>query len=79
MHVHATAGVLFIRLGHEGGLHVVFFCHHADQAFQRQRMVAGLQHVVGMVQIDFKLTGRGFGHRTVCRQPLQACQFVDLT
>ncbi|MNW17660.1 hypothetical protein D3C71_2169230 [compost metagenome] len=57
----------------------MFFCHHADQAFQRQRMVAGLQHVVGMVQIDFKLTGRGFGHRTVCRQPLQACQFVDLT
>jgi hypothetical protein len=38
-----------------------------DQAFQRQRMIAGLQHVVGMVQIDLKLTGRGFGHRTVCR------------
>ncbi len=36
---------------------MVMFGHLAHQPLQRQRMIAGLQHVVGVIQVYFELAG----------------------
>jgi hypothetical protein len=33
----------------------MFLRHQPHQTFQRQRVVAGVEHVIGMVEVDFKL------------------------
>jgi hypothetical protein len=46
VHVHAGAGQVVERLGHEAGLHAVFVRHAFDQAFVAHRLVHRLQGVV---------------------------------
>ena len=52
--------------------------HLTDQPFKLYRVVAGAQHVAGMVQVDLKLAGRGFRQRAVGGNVLLARQRVDI-
>ncbi len=53
--------------------------HLPDQPLKLHRMVAGAQHVAGMMQVDFKLSGRGFRQCAIGRYPLLTRQIVDIT
>ncbi|MNL74328.1 hypothetical protein D3C87_1999470 [compost metagenome] len=57
MHMHAATGVFLIGLCHKGGVQMMIFRHQPYQAFQRQRVIAGQQHVIGMLQIYLELAG----------------------
>ena len=46
MHMHAAAGVLQVRLGHETGAVVVLECHAAGAAAEQGGPVGGAQAVV---------------------------------
>ena len=42
-----------------------------DRAFQQERMVAGRDRIVGVVQVDLELAGRVFDGRNVGRDVLR--------
>ena len=65
MQVHATAGLVVIRLGHERGVHFMVVGHVLDQTLQQSGVVAGLHGVIHVVQVDLKLPGRGLGYQRI--------------
>jgi hypothetical protein len=55
--VQAAAGLPGEGLGHEAGDHALAPGHALDDALEVDRLVAGAQRVVAMLQIDFELPG----------------------
>jgi hypothetical protein len=69
VHVHAGAGQVVERLGHEAGLHAVLVRHALDQALVAHGLVHRLQRVA-VFQGDFHLARGVFGNRRARRNAL---------
>ncbi len=79
VHVHAGAGQVVERLGHEAGGHPVFMRHALDQAFVAHRFVHGLQGVGAVFQGDFHLARGVFGDGRSRRDALQFAGAVKVS
>ncbi len=77
VHVHAGAGQVIERLGHEGGLHPVLVGHGLDQALVAHGLVHGFQGVA-VFQGDLHLPGGVFGDRRARRNALQLAGGVEV-
>ncbi|MCY1355356.1 hypothetical protein D9M69_417720 [compost metagenome] len=77
MHVHAGAGQVVERLGHEARLHAVTVGHALDQALVAHRLVHGLQRIA-VLQGDFHLARRVLGDRRACRDALRLAGGVQV-
>lgn len=55
MHVQAIARLARVGLGHEGGVHLMVVGDVLDQALEQQGVVAGLDRVLGVVQVHLEL------------------------
>ena len=72
MDMHAAAGLLGERLGHEAGHQALLLRHRLDRALEVDRIVAGEQGVVAVLEVDLELAGRVLGHRGIRRDALGA-------
>ncbi len=55
MDVQTIARLARVRLGHEGGVHLMVVGDVLDQSFEQYRVIAGLQRVSDVVQVHFEL------------------------
>ncbi len=78
MHVQSVPGLARIGLGHEGGVHLVVVGDVLDQALEQHRVVAGLEGVVDVVEVDLELRRCGFGDDGVGRDALGAGAVDDV-
>ncbi|MCY1171638.1 hypothetical protein D9M73_117560 [compost metagenome] len=60
VHVQAVARLARVGLGHEGGVHLMVVGDVLDQALEQDRVVAGLDRVSHVVQVDFELRRGAF-------------------
>ncbi len=67
-----------VGLGHEGGLDPVLGRDRLDHALEQHGVVAGLERVVDMAQIDLVLPGGVFRDQAVDRDALRHAGVVDL-
>ncbi len=78
MHVQSVPGLARIGLGHEGGVHLVVVGDVLDQALEQHRVVAGLEGVIDVVEVDLELRRCGFGDDGVGRDALGAGAVDDV-
>ncbi len=78
VNVQAASCLVRKRLGHEAGDHAVLARHRLDAALQQDCLVACLQRIVGVVQVDLVLPGRILLHEGFRRQSLFLADLLDL-
>ncbi len=74
----SVPGLARIGLGHEGGVHLVVVGDVLDQALEQHRVVAGLEGVVDVVEVDLELRRCGLGDDGVGRDALGAGAVDDV-
>ncbi len=78
MDMHAGAGELQERLGHEAGAQAVPAGDAVDQAAQQDRVVRRRHRVGAVIEVHLILAGRGLRDHGVGRQALDARRLADL-
>ena len=76
MHVQTVTRLAWVRLGHEGGVHLMVVGDVLDQALEQHCVIAGFHGIGDMVQIDFELRRRtflddGVGRNALFLRPFQ--------
>ncbi len=75
--VHGRARLVFHRLGHEGGVHIVADGRLAHRALEQEHLVGQVQRVA-MQEVDFHLAGAHFVNQRVDGQILCVAVVVDV-
>ncbi len=78
MHVQTVTCLARIRLGHEGGVHLMVVGDVLDQAFEQHRVITGFQRVGSVVQVHFELRRGTFLDDRVGGNALLFCTFQNV-
>ena len=78
MHMHARAGPIVMRLGHEGGIELVRPRRRLHRALQQQAVERRADRIGAMLEIDLELAGTRLLHDRVDRQALNLADAVDV-
>jgi len=78
VHVQPVARLVRVRLGHEGGVHLMVVGDVLHQALEQQRVVAGLDRVGDVVQVDLELRRGAFLDDGIGRDALLLGAFEDV-
>ena len=78
MHMHARAGPIVMRLGHEGGVELVRPRRRLHRALQQQAVERRGDRIGAMLEIDLELAGTRLFHDRVDRQALNLADAVDV-
>ena len=78
MYVQTVACLAWVRLGHEGGVHLMVVGDVLDQALEQYRVVAGLDRVGHVVQVHFELRRGTFLDDGISRDALLFGTFQDV-
>ncbi len=78
MDVHARAGPIVVRLGHEGGVELVRPRRRLHRALQQQAVERRGNRIGAMLEIDLELAGTRLFHDRVDRKTLNLADAVDV-
>ena len=78
MHMHARAGAVAVRLGHEGRGETMFAGDAAHQPLEQHRVIGGLKRVIDMQQVDLELAGAVFGNRRIGGDAMRGAGVINL-